>query len=55
MMFLTILFWILFILCAIGAFVPDANFPGGSRSRWVIMLILIGVLGYAVFGNVLNK
>lgn len=46
-----ILFWLLFLLCVIGLFVPDANIPGGSRGRWIIILILIGLLGWAVFGG----
>ena len=51
---LTVLFWILLILCIIGAFVPDAAWPFVSRGRWVIALILLAILGIAVFGNPMN-
>lgn len=51
-MFWQILFWILLILLALGSFVADASIPGGPRSRWIILLILIGLLGWAVFGGV---
>lgn len=48
-MFLQILFWILLILCAIGAFTPDSPFV--LRGRWAVVLILIGILGFKVFGG----
>lgn len=51
-MFWQILFWILFVLLVIGALVPDATVPGGTRSRWIIVLILLGLLGWAVYGGV---
>lgn len=51
-MVLTILFWILLILLAIGAFVPDPSVPGGARTRWIIVLILLGIIGWAVFGGI---
>lgn len=48
---LVVLFWILLILCVIGTFVPDTINPWLGRGRWVIALILIAILGLAVFGN----
>jgi len=50
-MVLTVLFWILLILAAIAALVPDAVNPYVGRGRWVIALILIAILGYHVFGS----
>jgi hypothetical protein len=47
MSFLAILFWILFILSAIGAFLPA---PWERPSR-AVLLILIGILGFKVLGN----
>jgi hypothetical protein len=48
---LVVLFWILLILAVIGAFVPDATSPYIGHARWVIVLILLAILGIAVFGN----
>lgn len=48
---LVVLFWLLLILCIIGAFIPDSTFPFISQGRWVICLILLAILGIAVFGN----
>lgn len=45
-----IIFWILLILCAIGAVIPDAQSPYVNRGRWGIALILIAILGFKVFG-----
>lgn len=50
-MILTILFWILLILAAIGALVPDGTSPWIGRGRWIICLILIAILGFEAFGN----
>lgn len=50
-MVLQILFWILLILAAIGALVPDSQSPYLGRGRWIIGLILIAILGFIVFGN----
>lgn len=54
-MILTILFWLLLLLCAIGVFVPDGASPYIGRSRWVIVLILITILGFKVLDNPLTK
>lgn len=45
-----IIFWILLLLCAIGAVVPDAQSPWINRGRWGVALILIAILGVKVFG-----
>lgn len=50
-MVLEILFWVLLILAAIGAFVPDTAFPFVGRGRWVVALILLAILGLRIFGN----
>jgi hypothetical protein len=50
-MVLQVLFWILLILTAIAALVPDAAWPYLPRARWIIVLILIGILGLRVFGD----
>lgn len=51
-MVLQVLFWILLILAAIGALVPDEKSPYLGRGRWVICLILIAILGYMQFGGI---
>jgi hypothetical protein len=48
-MVLTVLFWILWILCVIGCFIPESPFI--SRGRWVVILLLVGVLGLKVLGS----
>ena len=50
-MVLQILFWVLLILCFIGAFVPDDIGPGIVRGRWVVVLIELAILGFFVFNG----
>jgi hypothetical protein len=52
---LQIIFWILLLLAALGAFIQDAAYPWLVRSRWVVVLILIAILGYRFFGSPLDK
>jgi len=47
-LFLMILFWILLILWAIGAFVSTN--PNVVRGSKIVEVILFAILGYAVFG-----
>jgi hypothetical protein len=47
---LQVIFWILLLLCVLGIFAPEGN-PWVLRGRWGIVLILIAILGLAVFGN----
>lgn len=54
-MVFTVLFWILLILAVIAALVPDAVSPYVGRGRWIIALILIGLLGWRVFGDPSSK
>lgn len=55
-MVLQVIFWLLLLLCAIGAAVPDAPPPNYvGRGRWVIALILIAIIGLKVFDNPLTK
>jgi|GEM_PF-4419028 hypothetical protein len=54
-MILQILFWLLLLLLVIGAFVPDSTSPLLGRGRWVVVLILIAILGYVVFGNPIHR
>lgn len=49
-MVLEILFWVLLILSAISAFMPD-TWPHAVRGRLIIVLILLAILGLRVFGN----
>lgn len=53
-MVMQVLFWILLILALIGALVPDAVSPYLGRGRWIIALILILLLGLAVFHSPLS-
>jgi uncharacterized membrane protein YkvI len=50
---LVVLFWILLILTAIGALYPfpDQARAGTTRATWIVVLILIGILGYVALGN----
>jgi hypothetical protein len=50
-MVLEIVFWVLLILWAVGAFVPDSAGPYVGRGRWVIALIEFAILGFFVFGG----
>ena len=52
-MILTILFWLLLLLCLIGTFTPEG--PYVLRGRWVVVLILVAILGFHVLGNPLSK
>lgn len=46
---LTIIFWLLWVLCIIGVFIPDSpTNPWPTRGRWIISLILFGILGFKV-------
>lgn len=53
-MVLEILFWILLILAAIGAFVPETISPYYGRGWRVVCMILFAILGLRVFGSVLR-
>jgi hypothetical protein len=48
-MILTILFWILWLLCIIACCVAESPFV--SRGRWVVALIMIGILGFKLLGD----
>jgi hypothetical protein len=50
-MILETLFWLLLLLCAIGALVPDSASVYLGRSRWLVALILIAILGLKLFHN----
>jgi hypothetical protein len=52
-MVLLILFWILWILWVLGYFFPLG--PTGTRVHSGVACILIGILGYMVFGSPLSK
>lgn len=43
---LSIIFWILFILCVISALVPASRYPWMPRLNTAILLILIGILAW---------
>lgn len=49
-MVLEVIFWILLILCAIGAWIPDAKSPYVGPGRVTVILILILILGLKEFG-----
>jgi len=46
-----ILFWILYILSVIGVLTGD-KIPYSSISRPIVILILIGILGWKFFGGI---
>lgn len=50
-MVLEIVFWVLLILWAVGAFIPDTAGPYIGRGRWMIALIEFAILGYFVFNG----
>lgn len=54
-MVMQVIFWILLLLAAIGAIVPDTASPYLGRGRWVVCLILIAILGFVEFGNPVHK
>ncbi len=52
-MFLQILFWILFILWSVSCFAPvPAPYDRGFK---VVLIILVGILGYVAFGNPVHR
>jgi hypothetical protein len=51
MSFLAILFWILFILCCLGLIPSNEKYPWIITPRFVILLILIGILGFKLLGD----
>ena len=49
MSMLTTIFWVFWVLCLVGVFAPaNAYFVKGS---WVLVLLLIGILGFKLLGN----
>lgn len=52
-MFLTILFWILWLAWVVGFFVPLSQ--TAQRGHDIIAALLIGIIGYKVFGSPLDK
>lgn len=54
---LTLLFWVLFALCLIGAFLPPAA-PNSPRYAWhprlntIVLLVMLGILGYKALPHV---
>ena len=52
-MVLMILFWILWLVWVVGYFAPLTG--NVQRAHDVISAILVGVLGYKLFGNPLDK
>ena len=50
-MILEVVFIVFFILCALGAFAPDATYPWAARGRYGVLLLLVGILGWVVFGG----
>lgn len=53
-MVLEVIFWILLILSAIGAFLPETT-AYVVKSRFAIVLVLLGILGLHAFHNPLSK
>lgn len=53
-MVLEILFWILLILSIISSFLPDTS-PTVVKSRSVVILILLTILGLRVFEHLLSR
>ena len=52
-MVIEVLFWILLVLAVIGQFGPPSD-PNWTKGRSVIVVVLIAILGYAVFHNPLT-
>jgi len=54
-MSLSILFWVLYVVALVfGAYSNRANFPGWFGGS-LVQFILIGVLGWAVFGAAVRR
>jgi hypothetical protein len=45
---LVIIYWVLLLLTAIGAFVPVTAWPYAPRATWVIAVILFIILGIKI-------
>lgn len=56
-MLLTLIFWILFVLCLIGVFLPPAE-ASNPRHVWhprlntLVLLVMLGILGYKALPHV---
>jgi len=51
MTFLMILGYIFFVLLLVSLFVKPESFPAIDRARLIILLVIIVILLYGVFGN----
>jgi uncharacterized membrane-anchored protein len=54
-MTLAIAFWVIFLVFVVLGF-PGSNFlgPNGPMGTWLVGAILIGLLGWAVFGAMIR-
>ena len=51
MKFLAIVYVVLWILMALAAFVPAAQYPYATKGGWVIAVVLFGIIGYMMFND----
>jgi len=49
-----VLFWLFLVLGLLGIFAPD-TWPNINRGRFVILLLMIALLGYHVFGSPVSR
>ena len=54
-MFIAIIYVVLWILMVLAALVPDWTYPSAVRGRWILALILFGIIGYFLFNGQFHR
>lgn len=54
-MFIAIIYVVLWILMVLAALAPDATYPNAVKGRWVLVLVLFGIIGYTLFNGQFHR
>lgn len=54
-MFIAIIYVVLWVLMVLAALAPDAAYPSAVKGRWVLALVLFGILGYVIFNSQIHR
>ena len=54
-MFFAIIYVVLWILMVLAALAPDATYPNAVKGRWILALILFGIIGYFLFKDQMHR
>jgi len=50
-MFFAIIYVVLWILMVLAALASDSDYPKAPKGRWVLALVLFGIIGYFLFNG----